>query len=175
MRVSFALDVRGRATAARSRRRFCPPSALAQARAMKSVCELVIDVPQPRLAALFSDPVRSTEWMHDVDHVEPIVGDMGQPGSMYLLVPKRGNRGFVATVVERNPDELRLALERRDVSVEIADHFVPLSEHRTKLVSEETFEFKGWLAKLIGFFTRGAIRRAHRTHMHAFKRFAERT
>jgi hypothetical protein len=48
-----------------------------------------------------------------------------------------------------------------------------LSDRKTKLISEEHFTFKGAIGKILGFLARGAIKRAHRRHMEAFKRFVE--
>ena len=56
---------------------------------MESVIELEINVPQARLAALFTDPQQNTRWMDDVDRIETISGQLGMPGSKYRLVPKK--------------------------------------------------------------------------------------
>ena len=141
---------------------------------MKSVIELEIDVPQARLATLFADPQQNTKWMDDVDRVETISGQLGLPGSKYRLVPKKGKMVFVATVLARNlPSGSHLSLEASNVTVSVKGLFGALSLDRTRLTSEEVFSFKGPLSKVVGFLAQGAIRRAHRRHMEAFKRFAE--
>jgi len=141
---------------------------------MKSVVELDIDVPQAMLAELFADPANNPKWMHDIERIEPLSGILGEPRSVYRLVPKDGKMGFVATVVSRQlPTELRLSLEGPSVSVSIADKFVELSDQKTKLISEEIFRFKGAFNKMFGLLARWAIKHAHRRHMESFKRFAE--
>jgi hypothetical protein len=96
------------------------------------------------------------------------------PGSTYRLAPKAGEMIFVATVVSRDlPSEIRLSLDASNVIVSITARFLPLSSEKTHLISEEGFRFKGLLGKLVGFFAHGSIRKAHRRHMNAFKRFAE--
>jgi hypothetical protein len=141
---------------------------------MKSVVELDINLPQARLAALFTDPRENPEWMDDIERIEPISGELGEPGSVYRLVPKRGKLVFTATVVMRElPTESRLALEAPSVSVLVKATLLKLSDQRTKLVSDETFAFKGMFNQLFGFLAQGAIKRAHRRHMESFKRFAE--
>jgi hypothetical protein len=141
---------------------------------MKSVIELEIDVPQARLAALFTDPQQNTKWMDDVDRVETISGQLGMPGSKYRLVPKKGKMLFVATVLAKNlPTESQLSLEASNVTVSVKGIFVALSPDRTRLTSEEVFSFKGPLNRVFGFLARGVIKNAHRRHMEAFKRFAE--
>ena len=58
----------------------------------------------------------------------------------------------------------------------IKGSFAALSPQRTRLKSEEEFDFKGGLlARLGGLMSRGAIRRAHRRQMQAFRRYAERS
>jgi hypothetical protein len=141
---------------------------------MKSTLELVIRAPLPEVAALFSEPRQNPEWMDEAAWVEPLRGQLGETGSAYRIVPKEGRGAFVATVVTRRlPDEVRLVLERDDMSVAIEGRFVPISAEHTKLISEETFTFKGVLGKVMGLFARRAMRRAHRLHMEQFKRLAE--
>src|SRR5437899_2684920 len=131
-------------------------------------------MPRERLAALFVDPARMTQWMDDVDRVEAISGEPGTPGSKYRLVPKKGSMVFVATVVARDlPRESRLILEAPNVAVSVKGTLVALSSDRTRLVSEEVFSFKGLVGKVFGFLAQKSIRYAHRRHIEAFKRFAE--
>lgn len=142
---------------------------------MMSRVELEIDAPQAHVAELMADPRNNLRWMDEIDRIEPISGELGQPGSVYRLVPKKGTFVFVATVVTRAlPTELRLSLQADTVSVSVADTFLALSDDKTKLLSEEVFTFKGLFGTVTGFFARPSITRAHRRHMESFKRFAER-
>ena len=141
---------------------------------MKSVVELDIKCRQEKVAQLFADPANDPMWMDDLERIERISGNPGEPGSIYRLIPKDGKMVFVATVVYQDlPSEVRLALDEATVSVAITDRFFPLSSQTTRLVSEETFRFKGLLNKAVGLLARPAIKRAHRRHMESFKRFAE--
>lgn len=141
---------------------------------MTSVIELDINGPQERVAAIYADPDNSTKWMDDLQRYEPISGIPGTPGSTYRLVPKTGKMVFVATVIARKlPTEVRLKLDASSVAVSVTGTFAALSPDRTRLISEEVFRFKGPFHKLFGFAARRTIRKAHRRHMEAFKRFAE--
>lgn len=141
---------------------------------MKSVVEVDVNLAQAKLAALFVDPRHSTKWMDDLDRYEAISGEPGMPGSQYRLVPRKGNMVFVATVVARAlPNEARLTLEGPNVTVSVRGRFLASAPGRTRLISEEEFSFKGPLHKALGIFARRAIKKAHRRHMEAFKRFAE--
>src|SRR5574342_345269 len=98
---------------------------------MRSVIELEIDVPQARLAELFTDPQQNTKWMDDVDRVETISGQLGIPGSKYRLVPKKGKMVFVATVLARNlPTDAHVSLESSNATVSVKGFFVALSSGR---------------------------------------------
>jgi hypothetical protein len=141
---------------------------------MKSVVEIDINLRQAKLAELFADPSNNPKWMDDIERIEPISGELGEPGSVYRLVPKRGQLVFVATVVTRElPSESRLSLDAPSVSVLVMGKLLKLSEEKTKLISEQTFRFKGAFNKVFSFLARGAIKKAHRRHMESFKRFAE--
>ncbi len=125
---------------------------------MKSVVELEIAVPQAKLAELFADPSNNLQWMHDVERIEPLSGKLGEPGSTYRLVPKRGSLIFVATVVARDlPTELRLLLDAPSASVSVTGTFRKVADHKTKLRSEETFTFKGAFNTIFGFLAQGKI------------------
>ncbi|MGE5173079.1 MAG: SRPBCC family protein [Betaproteobacteria bacterium] len=141
---------------------------------MKSVIELEINVRQADVAVLLADPHRNPEWMDDIARIEAVGGVLGEPGSSYRLVPKRGSMIFVATVLARKlPDELRLSLDSPTASVTVEVRLLALSDRKTKLISEENFTFRGVFGKILGFLARGAIKRAHRRHMEAFKRLVE--
>ena len=141
---------------------------------MKSTVELDIEAPRDRVAALFNDPNNNPKWMDDIARIEPIKGPLGEPGSVYRFVPKDNPElSFVATVVAREPAQTRLLLENPNVTVAITDEFRELSSAKTKLISQEVFNFKGLFSRIYGFVGALAIKRAHRQHMEAFKRFAE--
>jgi uncharacterized protein YndB with AHSA1/START domain len=142
--------------------------------AIQSNVELAIDAPQTQVADLFADPRNSTKWMHDIERYEPIRGEPGTPGSTYRLVPKRGKMVFTVTVVERDlPTRLQLSLDASNVTVAVSVSMSKLAKGRTLLTSEEVFRFKGLWNTVFGFVVQAAVRKAHRRHIEAFKRFAE--
>ena len=141
---------------------------------MKSTVTVEINLPQGQVAELFSNPRHLTQWMHDVERVEAVSGELGVPGSKYRLVPKKGNMVFVATVLVRDlPHESRLRLDSSKVVVSVTATFQPLTATKTLLVSHEVFSFMGALSAVLGFFAQTAVRKAHRRHIEAFKTFAE--
>ena len=140
---------------------------------MKSVVEFDITAPQSVVAGLYMDPNNSPKWMDDLDRIEPIRGKPGAPGSVYRMVPKHDDRVFVATVLAKDPAGETLSLVAPDTSISIKVRLHKLAWDRTRFVSEERFRFKGLLGSATALLAAPAIRRAHRRHMEAFKRFAE--
>ena len=141
---------------------------------MKSVVEVEINRPQKEAAELYADPRNNLKWMHDIARYEPLSGEQGMPGSTYRLVPKEGDRIFVATVLERNlPEELKLHLESSDVDVEVRGTFSSLSPTRTKLITEQVYTFKDAVEETISPSVKEDIKAAHRRHIEDFKRFVE--
>lgn len=141
---------------------------------MRSIVELDIEAPRSKVASLLTDPELSTRWMEEIDRYEPVSGAPGAPGSRYRLVPKRGAMVFVVTVLSRRlPEESRLALDSSTVAVAVTGKLVELAPDRTRLISEQLFTFKGVLSRWLGLLATTAIRKAHRRHMEAFKRFVE--
>jgi hypothetical protein len=141
---------------------------------MRSVVEVDIDLPQARVAELFSDPRNSVQWMEDLERYEPISGTPGMPGSTYRLVSKSGKLDFVATVLTRNlPGEAKLALDSHSVAVTVTGRFVPRSDGKTRLISEEEFRFKGIFGRIFGRLAKRKIDAVHRQQMLSFQHFAE--
>ena len=142
---------------------------------MRSLVVVDINAPQEEVATLFADPGNNVKWMNDIERYEPLTGEQGMPGSTYRLIPKHGSMVFTATVVSRSlPNEVRLNLDASSVTVAVKGTLSALPDGRTRLKSEEVFEFKGFWSAALGLLAQPAIRKAHREHMEAFKRFAER-
>ena len=141
---------------------------------MKDTVEVTIHAPQAKVAALFDDLRTFPYWMEEIVRTEPVSGDPTGLGAKVRLVPRPGDRGFIVKKVARDlPHWSCLLLYDSGVSVTVRGTFFRVSDEMTKLVSEEIFAFRGFMAKLMGFFGRRAIRNAHRKHMESFKRFAE--
>ena len=142
---------------------------------MRSVVDLEIDAPRETVAELYSNPANNPRWMDDLERNEPISGVLGEPGSRYRMVSRDSDMHFVVTVVSLQlPENVRLHLDWKQSAVDINVDFVQLDVGKTRFISTEDFRFSGFFPRLGGLLARRAIRAAHRRHMVAFKRFAER-
>lgn len=141
---------------------------------MKSIFETVIDVPQAKLFEIYTDPNNNVLWMDDLAKCEPISGFQGTPGSQFRMIPKKGNMVFEATMLSKNaPSDASLQLSSPTVDVFITVNMTAVSAEMTQFISVEVFTFKGFFNQLFGSLATGVIKGAHRKHMEAFKRFAE--
>jgi uncharacterized protein YndB with AHSA1/START domain len=141
---------------------------------MIDLIEVNIQKPIDRVASLHADPTNNTKWMHDIARVELVSGKPGAPGSRYRMIPSRGSMVFEATVVAAElPRELQLTLEASGITVLVRATFEARSDGSTRMRSEERFVFHGFVHRLMGLLARPAIRKAHRTHIEAFRQFAE--
>jgi uncharacterized protein YndB with AHSA1/START domain len=143
---------------------------------MRSVVDLEIAAPRERVAELYADPDNNPKWMEDLERNEPISGKLGEPGSRYRMVSKDSDMHFVVTVVSvRLPENVQLHLDWKQSTVDINVDFRQQDVGTTRFVSTEDFNFTGLLPRIFGRLATRAIKSAHRRHMEAFKRFAERS
>ncbi len=98
------------------------------------------------------------------------------PGAKSRLVFKTGKVKitFIGTVTARNfPNEMSETMDASNVLTTITSKFVALSPQKTKHISEQEYEFKGIINKIVGFLLQGEFKKQTLTHMQNFKRCAE--
>ena len=145
---------------------------------MKYTFETEINAPIEKVAELVGNPDNRKEWMEGLESDEHVSGTPGMPGAKSRLVFKTGNVKitFIGTVTARNlPDEFSETMEAPHVLTTLKSTFVALSPQKTKYVSEQEFQFKGIVNKLVGFLLQGEFKKQTLTHMENFKRFAEKS
>lgn len=145
---------------------------------MKYTFETEINAPIEKVAELVGNPDNRKEWMEGLESDEHVSGTPGMPGAKSRLVFKTGNVKitFIGTVTARNlPDEFSETMEAPHVLTTLKSTFVALSPQKTKYVSEQEFQFRGLMNKVVGFFLQGEFRNQTRRHMENFKRFAEKS
>lgn len=142
---------------------------------MKYTVETEINLPIARVIELFDEPENLKKWQPGLIKFEHISGTPGQPGAKSRLVFKmgKGEMEMIETVTVRNlPDEFSGTYEVKNVFNIVKNRFLPISENRTKYISESEFQFKGFM-KLIAFFMPGAFKKQSQKYLNLFKEFAE--
>jgi hypothetical protein len=113
--------------------------------------------------------------MEGLQNFEHLSGAPGQPGAKSRLKFKMGKREIemIETISVRNlPDEFSGTYEAKGVHNIVINKFVKLSENKTKYITEQEFEFKGFM-KIIAFLMPGAFKKQSLKYQTAFKNFVE--
>ena len=143
---------------------------------MKYTMETEINLPVERVIELFDDPDNLKEWQPGLKSFEHISGTPGQPGAKSKLLFQMGNREIemIETITVRNlPDEFSGTYEAQGVFNIVKNKFIPVSENKTRYVTEQEFQFKGFM-KLIGWLMPGSFKKESQKYLENFKAFAER-
>ena len=143
---------------------------------MKYTFETEINAPVEKIAELVGNPDNRKEWMDGLESDEHVSGTPGMPGAKSRLVFKTGNMKTTmdGTVTVRNlPDEFSQTMEAPNVLTIITTRLVALSPQRTRHISEQEFQFKGVINKIVGFLLQKEFKNQTLRHIENFKRFAE--
>jgi hypothetical protein len=144
---------------------------------MKYTSEIEIDKPIGKVIELFDNPNNLSEWMDGLQSFEPLSGIPGQPGAKSRLRFKMGKREIemIETITVRNlPEEFTGTYEAKGVFNIVKNYFRPIDENKTKYVTEQEFEFKGFM-KIIGAVMPGAFKKQTKKTLVDFKNFVEKT
>jgi len=142
---------------------------------MKYISEIEINSPVDKVVELFDNPNNMDKWMKGLQSFEHLSGKPGQVGAKSRLKFKTGKRAIemIETVTVRNlPDEFSGTYEAKGVFNIVKNKFISLSDNRTKYVSEQEFQFKGFM-KIIGFLMASAFKKQSMQYLIDFKNFVE--
>lgn len=143
---------------------------------MKYTQEIIINKPIKEVVALFDNPNNLYEWMEGLQKFEHLSGTPGEPGAKSKLLFKMGNREIemIETITARDlPTEFSGTYEANGVFNIQKNKFIPIADNQTKHVTENEFQFKGVMMKLMGFLMPGAFKKQSYKYLKAFKTFAE--
>ena len=144
---------------------------------MHYVSEIEIEKPVDKVVELFDNPDNLPKWMEGLQSFEHLSGQPGQVGARSRLRFKMGKRAFemIETITANNlPDEFSGTYEAKGVHNIVRNKFVPLPGNKTKYISEQEFQFKGFM-KLIACVMPGAFKKQSMKYLKDFKQFAERS
>lgn len=142
---------------------------------MKYSTEIDINLPVARVIELFDDPENLKHWQPGLKSFEHLSGTPGQPGAKSKLLFQMGKREIemIETVTVRNlPQEFSGTYEADGVFNIVKNYFVPIDENRTKYISEQEFQFKGFM-KIMGWLMPGMFKKQSQVFLENFKNFAE--
>lgn len=142
---------------------------------MKYTVDILIDLPRAKVIALFDNPDNMQKWQPDLISFEHLSGEPGQVGAKSKLHYKMGKREveMIETITKNDlPNELSGTYETKGVFNIISNTFHEVNENQTKWVSENEFQFSGFM-KLIGIFMKSAFPKQTLKFMNQFKEFAE--
>ena len=142
---------------------------------MKYNCEIEIDLPLNRVIELFDSTENLYKWQPGLISFEHLSGEPGQVGAKSKLQYNMGKREIemIETITERKlPDELSCTYDAKGVFNSVKNNFVELTPNRTKWVTENEFQFSGFM-KLMGLLMPGAFKKESNKYLQQFKDFAE--
>lgn len=142
---------------------------------MKYTTEIEINQPIDKVIALFDNSDNMKKWMEGLQSFEHLSGTAGQVGSKSRLVFKMGKRELemIETVTVKDlPREFSGSYEAKGVFNIVKNKFVSLPDNRTRYISEQEFQFKGFM-KLFGLLMPGAFKKQSMKYLTDFKKFAE--
>jgi hypothetical protein len=142
---------------------------------MHYIVETEINLPVGRVIELFDNADNMKKWMEGLESFEHLSGTPGQPGAKSKLVFNMNGRKMemIETVTVRNlPHEFSGTYEAKGVFNMVKNKFIPVGGNKTRYVSEQEFQLKGFM-KVIGFFMKGAFKKQSMKYLTDFKRFAE--
>jgi carbon monoxide dehydrogenase subunit G len=142
---------------------------------MKYTIEIEINKPIDRVIEMFDNPDNMKHWMDGLQSFEPLSGTPGQPGAKSRLRFKMGKRELemIETITERNlPDQFSGTYDAKGVHNVVKNRFVKVSDNTTRYMSEQEFQFKGFM-KVLGILMPGAFKKQSLKYLSDFKNFAE--
>lgn len=142
---------------------------------MKFTTEIEINKPIDEVVALFDNPDNMSKWMEGLQSFEHLSGTPGQEGARSRLKFKMGSREIEMTEtinVRKLPEEFSGTYEAKGVFNIVKNHFVKVSENKTRYITYNEFQFKGFM-KLIAFIMPGAFKKQSLKYQQDFKAFVE--
>jgi uncharacterized protein YndB with AHSA1/START domain len=142
---------------------------------MKLKFETIIDASLDTIWAAFNNPDNMARWQQNLESINHISGERGQPGAVSELVYDEKGRKVVLTETiteRREPDFLAGTYETSMSKTLIVNHFEPVDENSTRWTSWCNFTSKGFM-KIMSLFVSVAIRKRTEADMQRFKLMVE--
>ena len=142
---------------------------------MRYTNEIEIALPRERVVELFDDVDNLYKWQRGLKSFKHVSGEPGQPGARSEMIFQMGKRTveMIETIVARDlPDRFSATFDAKGVRNLVENTFEDLDGERTRWVSHNEFQFKGFM-KVMAFLMKGAFPKQSLKFMQDFKAFAE--
>ena len=141
---------------------------------MKYTCEIEIKQPVDKTVELFLNQENLFKWLPGLQKLELIEGEKGKPGAKTKLHFDMDGKKIemIETLHKENlPEEFAVTFEAKGVVNIQTTRFEKIDENKTRYVSENEFQFKGFM-KLMTLMP-GAFKKQSMKYLESFKKFAE--
>lgn len=142
---------------------------------MKYRHEIFVDLSRERVTELFNSTDNLHKWQEGLVSFDHVSGEPGQTGAVSKLVFEEGGRRIEMTekITKMNlPDEMAAEYQAKGVHNWTVNYFTENGPSQTKWVSENEFQFSGFM-KIMAFFMKGSFPKRSMEDMNRFKVFAE--
>ena len=142
---------------------------------MRYTAEITVDLPRDEFIKKLDDPENMKHWQKGLIKYEHISGEPGTEGAQMSLSYQMGKRNIdmVETIIKRNmPSELHASYDTKGVQ-NIQKNFFEEVDGKTIWKSDNTFQFSGFMMKLMAFLMPGAFKKQTMKYLNDFKAFAE--
>lgn len=142
---------------------------------MKLKFETVIGADLDTVWAAFDDAPNKVRWQQNLDSVNQVSGDPGQPGAVAEYVYDENGRKMVITETiteRRQPDFMAGLYESPVAKTLVFNHFKAVDKNSTSWTSWCNFSFRG-VMKIMSLFIVGTIRKRTEADMQRFKLLVE--
>lgn len=142
---------------------------------MKYSVEVEIEKPLEEVLSAFDNPENMAKWMEGLQSYEHLSGTQGEVGAKSRMNFKMGKREIemIETITEVNPpSNYSMTYDAKGVFNIINNRFEKMSETKTRYITDNEFQFKGFM-KIIGGLMPGAFKKQSQKYLDDFKRFVE--
>jgi len=143
---------------------------------MKYKVEIEINKPLTEVVPLFEDRSNDKLWMEGFVEKIPIKGEEGELGAKCKVVFAMGKRKMemIEEITEKNlPESYVTTYTTPSVFNIVKNSFIEKDENTTIYKTEQEFQFKTFMMKVMGFLMPGAFKKQSMKYLEAFKAFAE--
>ena len=137
--------------------------------------EIVINKNIDTVIVLFDNPYTMKEYMHGTESYTVLSGNIREVGTKAEIIALMGESKIIMIeeVITNNlPEEKKVTYTADGVYNIVTNKLVKISDNKTKFITEQEFEFKGYI-KIISFFMPSMFKQQSKIYLKSFKDFVE--